>query len=363
MLNSDDTNRVKCSLIDIGQIDKIPPQNIFLLPNYVSLNKVPNMVRRVTLAGLNKILNTKITSYLSLLKGKTYTMEYKKKSDQWHKQEVILKELQSNLSINDEIQKLFSNDASFVPPISQQRRLERKIIMPETKESILEKPSHPIKSGSSVFITNFENFNSIFIRDASYEFIENFNTFNKDMLKYYRTATNKIPKENLKVGDKVCVENSLLNLVMYSRALIIDIIDNEYNVFYLDYGNTELVNVEDIIDLPKELEKFQDFVIKVQLQNMPPLNTKNDIQVIKNHFKKKFITPNAKLSIEFNEFNPKGLDDVVLRTEYYKKDIVEDIRDLLNAPPLSIKITGQNKNTEQPNSSHGIFPYPARRLL
>lgn len=45
---------------------------------------------------------------------------------------------------------------------------------------------------------------------------------------------------------------------------------------------------------------------------------------------------------EFNEFNPKGLDDVVLRTEYYKKDIVEDIRDLLITPPLNIKITGKN---------------------
>lgn len=31
---------VKCSLIDIGQIDMIPSKNVFSLPNYVSLNKV-----------------------------------------------------------------------------------------------------------------------------------------------------------------------------------------------------------------------------------------------------------------------------------------------------------------------------------
>lgn len=62
------------------------------------------------------------------------------------------------------------------------------LVMPETKVSPPEKPSHPIKSGSSVFITNFENFDSIFIRDASYEFIENFNVFNKQMLKYYRNG-------------------------------------------------------------------------------------------------------------------------------------------------------------------------------
>ncbi|XP_022168298.1 uncharacterized protein LOC111032328 isoform X2 [Myzus persicae] len=357
----DNTNMVKCFLIDIGHVDLIPTKNIFALPNYVSLNKIPIMVRRVVLTGLNKILNAKIAQYLSTLKGKTYIMEYNKKSELFHNQEVVLKELQSNVSLNDEVQKLFSNDSTSRETLSQQRRLERKIIMPETKESPLEKPSHPIKSGSSVFITNFENFNSIFIRDASYEFIENFNAFNKQMLKYFRNANNNIPKEMLKIGDKVCVK-SLLNVVMHSRAQITNIIDNEYNVFYLDYGNTEIVNAEDIMDLPKELEKFQNFVIKVQLQNMPPLKTKNEIQLIKNYFKKTFITPNATLSIEFNEFNPKGLDDVILRTEYYNKDIVEDIRSLLNAPPLNIKITGQNKSTEQQTSSHGMFPYSARRL-
>jgi len=30
---------------------------------------------------------------------------------------------------------------------------------------------------------------------------------------------------------------------------------------------------------------------------MPPLNTKNEIQVIEDHLKKNFITPNATLSI------------------------------------------------------------------
>lgn len=56
------------------------------------------------------------------------------------------------------------------------------------KESKIENLSHPIKSGSTVYITNFENFNAIFIRDASYDFIEKFNTFNKQMLKYYKNG-------------------------------------------------------------------------------------------------------------------------------------------------------------------------------
>lgn len=42
---------------------------------------------------------------------------------------------------------------------------------------------------------------------------------------------------------------------MYSRARIIDKNDNEYNVFYLDYGNNELVASEDIFELPRDLEK------------------------------------------------------------------------------------------------------------
>lgn len=42
---------------------------------------------------------------------------------------------------------------------------------------------------------------------------------------------------------------------MYSRARIIDKIDNEYNVFYLDYGNTEVVASEDIFELPNDLKE------------------------------------------------------------------------------------------------------------
>jgi len=60
--------------------------------------------------------------------------------------------------------------------------------MPQKKESELEKPRHPIKNGSYVFITHFESFNSIFVRDASYEFIENFNTLNKQLLMNYRNG-------------------------------------------------------------------------------------------------------------------------------------------------------------------------------
>jgi len=40
MPSMDDSNRIKCSLIDIGQIDMILPKYIFSLPNYVLLNKV-----------------------------------------------------------------------------------------------------------------------------------------------------------------------------------------------------------------------------------------------------------------------------------------------------------------------------------
>lgn len=58
--------------------------------------------------------------------------------------------------------------------------------MPEMKKIDVEKPSHPIRSGSLVNIIHFENFNSIFIRSASFDSVENFSTFCKQMLKFYR---------------------------------------------------------------------------------------------------------------------------------------------------------------------------------
>jgi len=61
-------------------------------------------------------------------------------------------------------------------------------------------------------------------------------------------------KELLKIGDKVCVR-SFLNNVMFSRAIIVNNISNEYLVFYLDYGNEELVSSDDIFKLSEELGK------------------------------------------------------------------------------------------------------------
>jgi len=224
-----------------------------------------------------------------------------------------------------------------------------------------EKPSHPITSGSSVFITHFDDFNSIFIRDASYDFIEKFKSFNIKMIKYFRNVNNNHKKEQLNIGDKVCVKSSI-NMIMYSRARIVEILGDQYNVFYLDYGNTELVDSEDIFELPTEFEKIQDFVIKVQLQNMPSLQTINESQVIKEYFIKQFITRQVILTIEFNEVNPKGLDDVILKRELCNNNITDNLKELMNAPLITTEL---NQNAEEQskvqNSSSPIYPYPARK--
>ncbi|CAI6358736.1 unnamed protein product [Macrosiphum euphorbiae] len=106
MTDSDNTNMVKCTLIDFGKVDIIPTKNIFALPNYVSLRKIPTMVRRVSLMGVHKKTSNinMIIQYLSSLTGKTYVMEYYKRPGKFNRQEVVLKELQSRVSLNDEIQ-------------------------------------------------------------------------------------------------------------------------------------------------------------------------------------------------------------------------------------------------------------------
>lgn len=62
------------------------------------------------------------------------------------------------------------------------------IVIIENKENEVKKISHPIKSGSSVNILHFEDFNSIFVRVASYESFGKFDMLNKQMLKCYRNG-------------------------------------------------------------------------------------------------------------------------------------------------------------------------------
>eukprot|EP00102_Acyrthosiphon_pisum_P022388 XP_016659598.1 PREDICTED: uncharacterized protein LOC107883650 [Acyrthosiphon pisum] len=107
MPDSNNKNMVKCSLIDFGKVEMIPTKNIFSFPKYVFLYKVPPMVCRVSLIGVNKNSNQNmIAQYLSTLKGKKYVMEYDKKPTELNRKQVILRELQSGASLYDDIQKL-----------------------------------------------------------------------------------------------------------------------------------------------------------------------------------------------------------------------------------------------------------------
>lgn len=52
----------------------------------------------------------------------------------------------------------------------------------------MEKPLHPIQSGAFVNIIHFEDFNTIYVRVASYESLEMFSGFVKKMIKYFRNS-------------------------------------------------------------------------------------------------------------------------------------------------------------------------------
>lgn len=70
----------------------------------------------------------------------------------------------------------------------------------------------------------------------------------------YTAKTTYCTNKLLNIGDKVCVQ-STLNSVMFCRALITNKFNDEYNVFYVDYGNSELVTSEDIFELSQELQE------------------------------------------------------------------------------------------------------------
>jgi len=58
----------------------------------------------------------------------------------------------------------------------------------ETNQNELKKISHPIKSGSLVHLTVFEDFDFIFVREASYEISEKLSLLNKQLWKLGRSG-------------------------------------------------------------------------------------------------------------------------------------------------------------------------------
>lgn len=129
------------------------------------------------------------------------------------------------MSLNDEIKNLFSNQST---TLDQKQRLEKKIsknlfvilyelivlyftfllvTTPELIENEKPKLSFPIKSGSLVQITHFEDFNKIFIRDTAFDYIEEFNKLNLKMLKYYRNG--KLKQKTILLKKKNCIKKNI----------------------------------------------------------------------------------------------------------------------------------------------------------
>ncbi|VVC40574.1 Hypothetical protein CINCED_3A001375 [Cinara cedri] len=333
---TEDSSKFRCCFIDHGIFDNIPLKNIYALPNYIMINKVPALANRVALDGLTKN-SVNITPFLTSLIGKEYVLEYEKNCNRWYKR-VTLKDPKTNVSLNEELKHKVSNNSSV------QQRLAKKIIMPEEIENVVQKQSQPIKNHSLVKIIHFEVNDSIYIRDASFKSIEDFNLFNMQMIKYYRIADkNNSTKE--------------LNNIMGDRNKL-------YCVFHVDYGNKEIVEAEDILELPEKFDKdhYQYFAIKIKLRNMPRLISEKECELVKDYFKNKFVVCNETVIIEFNECDPNGLNDSILKTEHYEKNIVEEVKILINAQlHEGIKITGQEyHNTEQISSqNHPMIPSSA----
>ncbi|XP_050525474.1 uncharacterized protein LOC126896591 isoform X2 [Daktulosphaira vitifoliae] len=335
---------------DYAICENLKKDNVWLLPDAYKTNKVPVITSKICLKGVPK--NSNLSSYLEKHLKKTFILEFDNTSDRWFKQ-VTLREPGNKITLNDEILEYIKNLKS------QQQRLERKIILPELTQQ-KEKPTHPIQTGSLVQLTYFKSFNCIFIRNATYEELQKFNEFATKLTVHYRKKKNIVSKATVDIGEKVCVM-SFMNMGLYSRAIVLEKSNDGYYVKNIDYGNEECVNCDDIYELDEEFKKSNDFAFIVQLQNLPKIKSENELNVVKNYFQQQIITPNRRLIIMFNDLNPQGLDDVVLRTEYDNKDITDDIIPLLNTPPISAinKLNSTKVNDEM--ETRKIYPYPARK--
>ncbi|XP_050441642.1 uncharacterized protein LOC126846351 isoform X4 [Adelges cooleyi] len=355
-------NKGKFALSDNATVEYIASDNIWVLPVAFKPNKVPIVVNRVTLAGLKKCNNNKLSQYFESYIGKTVIVEFESNNDnKWYSQ-VTLREPNSRVSMNEEILDLMNTNQSCS---LIQQRLQRKIINPVVSNSLSTKSTHPITSGSSVLLTHFENFHSIFVRDGSIEALDKVRLFNRNMLAFYRQKNSTDNEENIAINEKVCVSSSTI-MYMYSRAVVLSKSGDKYYVRHIDYGIEEYVSSNDIYKLDDSFKKLDDIAIKVQVQNIPKIS-ESELNIVKEYVQKNIITPSVVFNIEFNELNPHGLNDVVMKMQYNNKDFADEIRNLLNTSKLNIQSNGNPAAVGSENGNQNIkpplSPYLARKHI
>ena len=121
-----------------------------------------------------------------------------------------------------------------------------------------------LKSGSEVCLTAFRSHNFLFARSLSTPELEHYNYIMQNVAKCAQTSP--YLKELPVVGQMVIAQYLDEN---YYRAIVTKVQDDKVAISYIDFGNTEVVNVKKLKVLNNDLKQMRSCTAKITLKDVP----------------------------------------------------------------------------------------------
>ncbi|XP_050420950.1 uncharacterized protein LOC126833572 isoform X2 [Adelges cooleyi] len=269
VLKQVDNENYLIRFIDYGDKDTVHKSNIVDLPPELM---VPTNVSAITLKGIvsNKLTPAAKDYIANLLQ--TYEPMIINFDPSTPLKDVVLITENGNENVNDHLRQLLNDEneenviiESKVAEIDNiPKNIEKMCINDNVKSVALNK-------GAKVYITAFIDLQHIYVRkaeDESDEFLEFIDKVNIFCL------TEGAPVVGyLEIGDVFGVR-STLDENFYRAKIINKTSENSYKVQYIDYGNEECVNSEDIVGISDDLKQVPSNICHVTLKDVPSCTLK-----------------------------------------------------------------------------------------
>lgn len=157
--------------------------------------------------------------------------------------------------------------------------------------------------------------------------------------------------ENAKIGNPCCI---LSKNNIWCRGKIVDIIENNANVFYVDYGNSEIIPLKDIKILKSEFLKIAMQILKCSCQGIQAkesLWNEDDIKLFKDmtqnkYFLAQFLNKDKENTYLVNLLTVDALKEAIISKEFLKSG--HGIKQSQESPQLKLPYP-ISYQTEVPN--------------
>ncbi|XP_060853511.1 uncharacterized protein LOC132931636 isoform X2 [Rhopalosiphum padi] len=324
---STDNIMVSVINIDTGSHHYVSSNSIYELSK--DLIKIPGLSIRLKVDGLyikNARLKDLLTIYIKSIENIPLYVEHVRHLNKH--QTVNLKRIDNSENIFTEFYKIAKCKSSFICNEISNNNIDDEVINePKENLKIKEFENAKLKNGDYCIISFFKDFKNIYVCKAVKDCNDSFYTNHEMDSLLNPTNHSKDCEVNAKpvLGDVVKVLSPTYNHFYRAKILSAES-ENCFRVSYIDYGDIEIAELCNIFELSDNLKNIPGNAVQIGIDiSLDKIPNEEIIQMFD-----QLATQETQLSIEYNKYDKKGLENCVLKVISSGLNIKNEVLKLLS---------------------------------